>query len=454
MALIDFEQLTQPVAADAPCGPDLDLDGDADYMNLMARIEGLLPETFFSFDRASIDFKAEMDALSRLLGQTRDLRVLAFLAKLLVLDRNLGDFARCVSAMADLLATRWSEVHPGVAEADSGMRSAVLQTLDDLPNVIFPLQYMPLAHSRRAGAITYRSQMIVAGEVARRDQDPVQDATALDQALAEGDLPALVATRDDAARLAAAVARIKATWIENAGFEDTPSLDRLAHLSEKITAFLDQAVARRDPAAALKGAGGADGDDAAADADADAAAVQPAPGGLAFVRTTREAAAVLAGVARFLSRSEPSNPALLLVKQAEQLVGKTFVEIMTILVPDAIGDARINVGNDQPVAFPIERLSALMEAADEDAAEPGGDDDDDAEAEAGEEDAAPAAPTPRSDAVVIASRTDAMARLDQVASFYRSAEPSSPIPLLMERARSFASRDFMSLLREIAPERR
>ena len=47
MASIDFAALKKPLSADDPCGPDLDIDFDDDYMNFVANIEGLLPTSFF-----------------------------------------------------------------------------------------------------------------------------------------------------------------------------------------------------------------------------------------------------------------------------------------------------------------------------------------------------------------------------------------------------------------------
>jgi type VI secretion system protein ImpA len=41
--------------------------------------------------------------------------------------------------------------------------------------------------------------------------------------------------------------------------------------------------------------------------------------------------------------------------------------------------------------------------------------------------------------------------MQNVAAFYRSAEPSSPIPLLLERAAGMADRDFLSLLKDMLP---
>ena len=49
-----------------------------------------------------------------------------------------------------------------------------------------------------------------------------------------------------------------------------------------------------------------------------------------------------------------------------------------------------------------------------------------------------------------ATRTEASALMRKVEQFYRTTEPSSPIPLLVERARNFVAKDFASLLKEMA----
>jgi type VI secretion system protein ImpA len=49
------------------------------------------------------------------------------------------------------------------------------------------------------------------------------------------------------------------------------------------------------------------------------------------------------------------------------------------------------------------------------------------------------------------TRADAIRLLEQIAAYYRVAEPSSPIPFLTERARSLAEQDFVSLLKGMLP---
>lgn len=53
---------------------------------------------------------------------------------------------------------------------------------------------------------------------------------------------------------------------------------------------------------------------------------------------------------------------------------------------------------------------------------------------------------------VVRNRQDATRALDAVAEFFRTHEPSSPIPLLIERAKRLVSKTFLEVLEELAPE--
>ena len=75
--------------------------------------------------------------------------------------------------------------------------------------------------------------------------------------------------------------------------------------------------------------------------------------------------------------------------------------------------------------------------------------------------ASPAAATgPGAEAVIsvglagdaIRNRQDATRALDAVAEFFRTHEPSSPIPLLLERAKRLVAKNFLEVLEELAPD--
>jgi type VI secretion system protein ImpA len=426
MAGVALEALISPVSDTEPCGRDLDLAGDPDYMNFVAKTESLVPTTFFSgpenkpFDRTSIDFPAEFRVLEGLLVRTRDIRLLTVLAKYSILNRDLVGFATAVRAIQQLLKDQWDEVHPRGEDGVFSIRMAAIETLDDMAPVIFPLQYAQLIRHPRIGSISYRDYMIAAKEAEAREGESTHDQATIERALMEVELTELVDTLGRFESLRTALADIRDVCAERAGFEQAARFERLPALVDKIRTLLNSAVIKRDPSAAL--------DDKAPSPDGTTteATVTVA----SEVASVDDAADALAAVAEYFSRHEPSNPALLLVQQATQLMGKSFVEVLRILMPTHVEQAAIHIGGIQTVPLPIERLSALVSDSNSD----GG---------------AFSPPTRRLEAT---SRVQALRLLEQVGAFYRSAEPSSPLPFLTDRARELAGRDFLSLLKHVLPE--
>jgi type VI secretion system protein ImpA len=475
MAVVDLAALTSPVSDEEPCGPDLELAGDADYMNFMARADGVIPTSYFSgpdgkpFDRTSVDFPAEFEAIKPLLARTHDVRLITILAKMLILNRDLEGFETCVGAISTLLEGRWDDVHPRGEDGIFAVRIAAIETLDDMPPVIMPLQHLPIAESRRFGSVSYRSYMIASGDVKPREGEEAFELNAVEQALMETELSQLVGTCARFDKLRKALANIRTVCMDRSSGEMV-KLERLPPFVEKVFALLNDVVTKRDPSAALP---------TEADAAQPAAEAGPATTIAAgLIRSPADAAAGLAAVADYFSRFEPSNPALLLVRQAEQLMGKSFLEVIRILVPTHVDQAAILLGKDQMVELPLERLSAFAEVnpsstaawatpstgtesadAESEAAETTTDGSEGGEAPSAEAGDAPRPRPPNGGGgggparrIVVQTRRDAIAVLDQIGIYYRGAEPSSPVPCIVERARSLAERDFLSLLKDLLPE--
>jgi type VI secretion system protein ImpA len=500
VALIDFASLAEPVSDSAPCGPDCDLEGDLDFMNFVARAEGLLPATFFTrddesrltpFDRTTIAFDAEFKTLATLLETTRDLRLLTILAKFKILNRELADFAATLQAIARLVTERWADIHPRGEDGDFTLRMVTLQTLDDSPTVVLPLQHAPLVPSRRFGFISYRNIMVRQGEATAREDEDTPDDSAIEAAFREAEFPALVGTRDSLATLKSALAAVQAAWIENAGYEQALSFPKLGPLVDKMLATVERVIGQRDPDARLGAAPAASAaDEGARAAPGGSAAYADAAAGP--VRSAAEAAAALAAAAAYFARSEPSSPALLLIRQAQDLVGKSFRDVLQALVPAQAEQATIRIGVDHVFELPIERLSGVVAAEPDEplsdgAAEVGASWDEALEGESAAdeqsagalpdvgaassgaedqpaEDSGTEAPPPgpqsatparnpagRAGPAAALTRQQAVAMLEQVSAFYRMKEPASPIPLLVDRACGLSQKDFLTLLKDILP---
>src|SRR5688572_21329815 len=426
MPTIDLEALTAPVEPDEPCGPDLDLSGDSAYLNFLAAAEGRLPSSYFDgkdesgalgrpFQFAKLELDGVVAGAAPILAKTRDLRLLVLLAKYCMLGREFEQFRTLIRAIAALLTDRWEEVHPRAEEGEFQARLVAVESIDVQPTVIMPLQFLPLMEHRRFGTVSYRSYLIATGAITPREGEDVVDLSTIEKIIRETGTPPLIAKRSEFTELGDALNAIGRVWLEKDSSGPAVHLDKIVEVVSKIVSFLDEAVTRLDPNSALVPPKAEDSEGAAAEDGSDADILSGKTGVAGRVTNSAEAAAALNAVAGYFSRNEPSSPTLLLVRQANQLLGKSFLEVMRTLVPTHVEQAAINIGRAETFNLPIERLSSLA------------DDGGGADATYGAGGYDSAAPQ-----FYIQSRAQALALLDQVGAYFRAAEPSSPIPFLIE----------------------
>ncbi len=533
MADIDLANITDAISDDQPCGPDLDMEFDMDFMNFIAEIEGMIPTRYFSFDPATLDFENYYGQIGEFLERTRDIRILVPLAKLRILQGKITEFADTLDAIHRLLKERWVDAHPQPADFLE-LSMGQLSTLDDMPNVVLPLQHAPIMRSRRSGVITLRKWQLAQGEVNPREgEDPI-DASTVIGALSEAEDGELAVVLETLGRARDAIAGIRVVCIEEAGFDQAPALEKLPQAVDALIELIesstgtstsgDAATDDGTPADAGDGAGGT-------------AMVVQLPAGA--VANREEAVAALHAAAKYFALKEPSSPVPVLLREAQNATSKSFYELVNELVPDTAGNAFVSLGQEPwfDVSFYTldsrnpapdyetdtqeeEEVSSWESAglddevvSDNDAVDDGDTSDPEndvvaeeeasaAEDSGGEEaepttedaandDTADAASTndaPVEDApaedeepfdlfaesnapepvvedeetsteedllagnFVANSRPEAVALMEKVLAYYRVAEPSSPVPLILERAIDLSAKSFIELLTKVLPE--
>jgi type VI secretion system protein ImpA len=422
--------LCAPISDSDPCGPDLDVTGDTDYLNFLAEVEGILPTSFFSpedgrpFDPSSIDFASQLAAVDALLARSRDIRLFAIRARIFILNRGLAGFGNTIAAMAHWLNDFWDNVHPRPLHHGDTARSTTVTSLT-LSTVIFPLQYTPLLEGRRAGTISYRAWMIATGEIKARDGETATSATTLREAVASADADSIGSLRQTLSLLTDSLDRIKAAF---SGHGQSVDLDLLRMLVGNIRSFID-------PHAASAPASISPESNAVDAPEAYDSAPQQVSASITSLFTAKQA---LIEIAEYYATSEPSSPTLPLVRQAYALIGKSFAEIVTVLVPSEVDKAAFRIGTDHFFDLPLSRLATappIISSLQEFAHISDG--------------AGSAIPETR---FHITKRAEALSLLDAVQRYFRQSEPSSPVPMLCERGRALAEKDFMSVLENVLPK--
>ena len=430
-------ELCAPISEADPCGSDLDLEGDADYFNFFAQVDGILPTSFFSiedgkpFDPTTIDIGSQLKDLRSLLKRSHDVRLMTVQARLAILNRDLAGFSAALASIGEWLDRYWDGVHPRPQDGSLDARLTALSALE-LSTVVFPLQYAPLFEARRIGPVTYRGWMIANGEARPRLGDAAVSAAAISEAIGEAEAADLAAARKHIALLNTSLGRIRIAFATHGS---SVGLETLSALAGKMLAFIDP---HAEASVAETSSSLADeGDDVLKAKSTAGLKAGPPPKSIA------DATQALAAIADYYSCSEPSSPTLPLVRQAHQLIGKSFFEIMTILVPSQVDKAAFQIGADQVFDLPVGKLSGLSSVTPA-GLHPAGNGNGAAEAADSQ---SPSPPRYR-----VESRSQAIVLLELVQRYFRVSEPSSPVPMLCERARALAEQDFMGVLRDVLPK--
>ena len=136
-----------------------------------------------------------------------------------------------------------------------------------------------------------------------------------------------------------AVARLDATLQERAGHAVAPDLGALRRLVTGIAGLAEKAGAGTNAEIAQA----SDPDGSVADGEAATGGVDGVAGTAASRQQVLQS---LDRACEWIARHEPTNPAPLLIRRAQRLMGKSFIEIIRDLAPDGLKDVERIAGID------------------------------------------------------------------------------------------------------------
>lgn len=428
---MDIETLLAPVSEEMPCGPDLlasqDAAFDAYYFAALGRLPGYYfqpgvdrpdgsrtPDRFF--DTASVDIAAEADTIDALLARSRDLRLLVLRAQWEALTGRIGMFAVAVEAIAALLEHYPDTVHP-IAMAE---RRDALADLNQQIAIQQPLLFYSLTGS---GEVTLRKLRVARGQGTALAGDEDLSLAVLSETLADPSNR----KRVDAAHAAFAKLDDCLSRIDNAcqSLEQSAFTPSFGDLKRIVSEALEAFVAARPE---LQTETDAPADPPAQEPDAPKAVSDKQIGA---VLSHAHARKILEACEQYYRQAEPSSAALLLVTQARLLIGKPLVEAIETLLPAQAAQAVVDFGPQTGFALNMERLRSLTAE--------------------GPAMIALAEGEPVDSVPVISDGQAAAGAMRSVEVYFQQAERSSPVPLLLQRARSYADKDFQALVAELIP---
>lgn len=338
MGLFDLEPLLAPLSADAPCG-DTDLVHDPAFMAL-EKAATTKPEQQFGdkiYPAVEPDWRQVRQQALALCERTRDLRVALLLLRSSTRLDGVFGAARGIELVHGLLERHWAQVYPQLDASDGDDPTERLNAL------------APLAHAQ-AWLADLRAIALIRNpfefrlrdlELAFNRNDPAyndkvaSEAGAL-QALADAEAqsPGLLAALQTLERCVRAIDQI---IDDRTGGSQGPDLDPLrkrlysiAQAARSATAAGSADTPAAEPAATAHGpTGTATGGPAPA-------AARPTGFDVGAIASREDAIRALGRIIEWIERNDPSSPAPLLIKRAQRLINKSFLDILRDLAPDSV----------------------------------------------------------------------------------------------------------------------
>lgn len=343
MSDFDIESLLSEVSAEAPCGEDLSYDQSFLALEDMVRTKspgGVVEGVEEAAEEPN--WREVRQKSLELLQRSKDLRIAMYLTLALLKKEGIPGLRDGLSLLGALLERFWDHVYPQLDPEDNYdplERMNILQSLS--PTSVSqqdPMKFkqrlaeVPLCSSARMGRFSFRDIQLAKGEIAVSGEEQTPpDMSVIDAAFQDTTLDELVATSQAVAQAIEHAAGITSVFSERTSEGQAPDLSGFQTVLRNIQTCLQGHLEKRGGGPIGEGAG-------------EAAAGPETTGAPAFtgeIRSPKEALLALERICQYFDRHEPSSPVPLLLRRAQRLISKSFLEVIKDFCPDAMGQVEM-----------------------------------------------------------------------------------------------------------------
>jgi type VI secretion system protein ImpA len=337
MSIVDVDGLLQELAADAPCGPNLEYDPV--FMELEQGVLGK-PEVQYG-DTVVAAVPPEWKLLKKqaleLLGRTRDLRVAMTLVRALLALHAMPGFADGVRLLERLVEERWDSVHPELDPDDDNdptLRINSLAQLVDPATVLRDVRETAFIMLPGLGPLSLRVLEQANGEAPVPQGQRALTMESIQAALADVSEEALQSATSAVFQSLESVRNLEASLTRHVGSANALNLDALTRQLRRAADLLATHSPAAEEETADAGQAGAGGGDP--DAAGSGAATARAAAITGDIASRADVVRMLDKILAYYQRYEPSSPVPMLLERAKRLAPMSFMEVMQNLAPDSL----------------------------------------------------------------------------------------------------------------------
>jgi type VI secretion system protein ImpA len=282
------------------------------------------------------------------MSRTRDLRVALLWSRSVLNTDGLPGLLPSLQLLTGLVDTFWETgLHPAVDpdDGDAFARISVVGSLDKLDGLLGDVRVSLVHPDRRLSGLRVRDTEIAMEKLSPRPDESPRTLGEMQGVL--GEFPDIAqAIRSNVGHCLQALKQLQRVMNDRFGMDQAVDVKALRVMLDCVKNVLPEAVT--EGSAAGDGSGGDVGSssDGTGAATTRGAAGGGGGGSLTRIDSRKDAIKAINLVCQYLERSEPTNPAQFLLRRAERLIEKNFLQLVRDLAPDAMSEVARIMGVD------------------------------------------------------------------------------------------------------------
>ncbi len=345
-AKLDLDRLLQPVSEAEPAGPDLSYDPERIELETLAKGKAEQQMGDVQIAAEEPNWREVSGKAEEQFAKSKDIRVLLWLAVAEVRERGLPGLAQVIKLARGVNEQFWESYYPRLDAEDNNdptermnalaCLAAPPDTFGDPYKVIRRIREAELVSHPQLGRFAFRDVQIARGDVPPPPPadgvPPPAEMPAIEAAFGQMPEAELTDLGQTLKGMEEDLGALKVLLADKVGYDRMAPLDPLVKAVQEIGEFVGQQVATRSGAGVSDMGGGVPSEGGAVFSGGGVGVSRS--GGM--IASSADVVRALEDLIRYYEHHEVSSPVPLVLKAAQRLVGKRFLDITRILTPEAI----------------------------------------------------------------------------------------------------------------------
>lgn len=321
--IMEIEKLLKPVSAESPCGPDLEYDPD--FLKLSKDLESPQESIVENALRKEPNWNEIVSLAEVLFSRTKDLRVAIGLSRAWTHKKGLTGLVSGLHLINDLLTLYWQDIHPGLDIEDDNDPTRRLNVLSEIGSYgILVRDVQGIMISFLPVKVSIRDVLIILGKIPTKNISVEYTQAQIEEMFCSQDnVQAIQSLSNDLIEILETLQEIQNFLKQKINEALLPDFKKLNITLEPILLLCKNVTTSNQ---------NVDQEEHSLVGENKVVDNNISPQG--EIRNREDVARILEKVCKYIERTEPTNPVSLIIRLAQTLMTKNFLEIIEAIPPE------------------------------------------------------------------------------------------------------------------------